>query len=244
MKSSKRILALLMTALMLLATSVTAMASASVTLTKSKTFSVVNGVDYSKYSVYGSSSGHTETAHILEFNPKDGYIPMSFAEYAGWTSTLDKQYSAAINKYGYEVAGVINGSFFDMTSGTMDGMLISGGKVCCADPCGTTGNKTSVVAFGYDGSMNIVESNLAYRLYINGKNVPDAFRFINKQQEVDGYALGVGKIFYYDTSCGSYADSITGYEVVCNKLNGTDLAVGETLVGEVVSVNINEVKNG
>lgn len=239
MKSSKRILALLMTALMLLATSVTAMASASVTLTKSKTFSVVNGVDYSKYSVYGSSSGHTETAHILEFNPKDGYIPMSFAEYAGWTSTLDKQYSAAINKYGYEVAGVINGSFFDMTSGTMDGMLISGGKVCCADPCGTTGNQTSVVAFGYDGSMNIVDSKLAYRLYVNGKNVPDAFRFINKQQKVDEYALGVGKIFYYDTSCGSYADSITGYEVVCNKLNGTDLVVGETMVGEVVSVKSN-----
>ena len=239
MKSSKRILALLMTALMLLATSVTAMASASVTLTKSKTFSVVNGVDYSKYSVYGSSSGHTETAHILEFNPKDGYVPMAFAANAGWTGVLKTQYNTAVDKYGYEVVGVINGSFFDMTSGTMDGMLISGGKICCADPCGTTGNKTSVVAFGYDGSMNIVESNLAYRLYINGKNVPDAFRFINKQQSVDGYAAGMGRIFYYDTSCGSYADSINGYEVVCNKLDGTDLAVGETVVGEVVSVKSN-----
>ena len=239
MRLSKRIVALLLVALMIAGTSVTALASASVTMTKSKSHSVVNGVNYSKYSVSGSSSGHTENVHILEFNPKDGYIPMSFAEYAGWTSTLDKQYSAAVNKYGYEVAGVINGSFFDMTYGTLDGMLISGGKVCCADPCGTTGNKISVVAFGYDGSMNIVDTNLAYRLYINGENVPNAFRFINKQQKVDEYAYGVGKIFYYDSSCGSYADSITGYEVICKKLNGTDLRVGETMVGEVLQVKSN-----
>ena len=241
MKSSKKIVALLMTALMLLATSVTALASANVTLTKSesKSFSVVDGVDYAQYSVYGSSSGHTENVHILEFNPEDGYVPMSFAKYAGWTSTLESHYNAAIDKYGYEVVGVINGSFFDMTYGTLDGMLISGGKVCCADPCGTTGNKISVVAFGYDGSMNIVDTNLAYRLYINGENVPDAFRFINKQQEVDGYAPGVEKIYYYDTSCGSYADSIDGYEVICKKLDGTDLRVGETMVGEVVEVKSN-----
>ena len=239
MKTSRKVIALALATLMLLATSVTALASASVTMTKGTSYSVVNGVNYSKYSVKGSSSGHTENVHILEFNPDDGYVPMAFAANAGWTGTLKTQYSTAVNKYGYEVAGVINGSFFDMTSGTLNGMLISGGKISCADPCGTTGNKTSVVAFGYDGSMNIVESNLAYRLYINGENVPDAFRFFNKQQEIDGYAPGMEKIYYYDTSCGSYADSISGYEVVCKKLNGTDLVVGETMVGEVVSVKSN-----
>lgn len=161
---------------------------------------------------------------------------MAFAASAGNCNVLSSQYSSAVNKYGYEVAGVINGSYFDMETGTLSGMLISGGKISCADIGYTYGSLTNVVAFGYDGSMNVVDSQLAYNLYINGTLVPDALRFINKNQSSDGWRTDA--IYYYDTSCGMSADSSTyGYEVICKKVNGTDLSVGETLVAEVVQVN-------
>ena len=160
---------------------------------------------------------------------------MAFAANAGNTNVLSSQYSTAVNKYGYEVAGVINGSYFDMNTGTMNGMLISGGKVSCADIGYTYGNLTDVVAFGYDGSMSIIQSQLAYNMYINGTLVPDALRFINKQQGSDTWRTDA--IYYYDTSCGNSADSSYGYEVVCKKVNGTDLTVGETMVAEVIQIN-------
>lgn len=238
MKLIKRMVTLSMAILMILATSVTTLASSNVTLTSLKSYSVVNGVNYSSYNVYGSTSGHTEKVHTLQFNPDDGYVPMAFAANAGSCGTLGKQYEIAVNKYGYEVAGVINGSFFDMTTGTLTGMLISGGKVSCADIGYTVGNKTEVVAFGYDGSMNIVNTQLAYKLYINGSLVPDALRFINKLQSSDGWRPDA--VFYYDTSCGSIADSSTkGYEVICKKVNGSDLTVGGVMEAEVVEVKSN-----
>ncbi len=236
MNLTKRIVALIMVTAMLTSVFATVVtASSYVSMSPSYTYSVVNGVSCSSYSVYGSSSGHTETATVLEFHPSSGYVPMAFAASAGNCSVLSSQYSSAVYKYGYEVVGVINGSYFDMTTGTMTGMLISGGKVSCADIGYTYGNLTNVVAFGYDGSMNVVDSQLAYNLYINGSLVPDALRFINKQQGSDTWRTDA--IFYYDTSCGTSADtSDYGYEVICRKLNGTDLNVGGKLEAEVVEV--------
>jgi len=238
MKAVKRFVAVLVTAAMLVTPCVTAEASAYVSMSWNSSYDVADGVTCTSYEVYGSQSGHSETATVLEFHPDDGYIPMAFAASAGNCNVLSSQYSTAVNKYGYEVAGVINGSYFDMETGTLSGMLISGGKVSCADIGYTYGNLTSVVAFGYDGSMNVVDSQLAYHLYINGNLVPDALRFINKNQSSDGWRTDA--IYYYDTSCGTVADSSTsGYEVICRKVNGTDLSVGETMVAEVVQVNSN-----
>lgn len=238
MKLMKRMAIMSMVIMMFLATPVTALASSTVTLTSLNSYSVVNGVKYQSYNVQGSTSGHTEKTHVLEFNPNDGYIPMAFSAYSGSCATLGKQYEIAVNKYGYEVVGVINGSYFDMTTGTLTGMLISGGKVSCADIGYTVGDKTEVVAFGYDGSMNIVNTQLAYKLYIDGTLVPDALRFFNKKQSSDGWRPDA--VFYYDTSCGTVADSSTkGYEVICKKINGSDLTVGGALEAEVVEVKSN-----
>ena len=235
MKLIKKIVVWTMVMMMAINTSVTALASSTVSMSSSDSYSVVDGVEYSSYNVSGSSSGHSEEAHVLQFNPEDGYVPMAFAAYAGSCSTLATQYDIAVNKYGYEVAGVINGSYFDMETGTLTGMLISGGKVSCADIGYTIGNKTNVVAFGYDGSMNIVDTQLSYNVYINGSLVPDALRFMNKVQSSDGWRTDA--IYYYDTSCGSVADtSTTGYEVICQKVDGTDLTVGGVLKAEVVEV--------
>ena len=238
MKLTKKILALVLVAAMLVTPWSSVEASSSTSLTLGSSYTVVDGVNYKDYTVYGSSSGHSEAVSVLEFHPDDGYIPMAFAASAGNANVLSSHYSTAVNKYGYEVAGLINGSYFDMENayGTMTGMLISGGKVSCTDIGYTYGNLLDVVAFGYDGSMSIIESQLAYYMYINGELVPDALRFINKQQSSDGWRTDA--IYYYDTSCGSVADSsTTGYEVVCKKQNGTDLVVGETMVAEVIQIN-------
>ena len=236
MKLTKKIIALAMATMLVVSLYRPVEASAYASMTYNSGYSVVTGVNYSNYTVYGSVSGHSETATVLEFNPNDGYIPMAFAANAGSTDVLSTQYSTAVSKYGYEVAGVINGSYFDMETGTMTGMLISGGKISCADIGYTYGNLTNVVAFGYDGSMNIVDSQLAYNLYINGSLVPDALRFVNKHQSSDGWRTDA--IYYYDTSCGNYADTSTyGYEVICKKVNGTDLSVGETMKAEVIQIN-------
>ncbi|MBR3811170.1 MAG: phosphodiester glycosidase family protein, partial [Agathobacter sp.] len=238
MKLVKKLVVWTLALVMVISTSITTLASANVSMYEGDSFSVVDGVDYADYEVTGSASGHTETAHVLTFNPEDGYVSMAFAAHAGSCDTLASQYNTAVNKYGYEVAGVINGSYFDMETGTLTGMLISGGKVSCADIGYTIGNKTSVVAFGYDGSMNIVDTQLSYNVYINGTLVPNALRFMNKVQSSDGWRTDA--IYYYDTSCGSIADTSTdGYEVICQKVNGTDLSVGKTLKAEVVEVKTN-----
>ena len=236
MKLTKKILAFVLVAAMLVTPWSTALATTYTTFSYVDSYEVEEGVNYEEYNVYGASSGHTEQVSVLEFHPDDGYIPMAFAASAGNVNVLSSQYSTAVNKYGYEVAGIINGSFFDTTTGTMEGILISGGKVSCADIGYTYGNLLDVVAFGYDGSMSIIESQLAYYMYINGELVPDALRFINKQQSSDSWRTDA--IYYYDTSCGSIADSSTyGYEVVCKKQNGTDLVVGDTMVAEVIQIN-------
>ena len=236
MKLTKKILAIVLVAAMMVTPWSTALATTDTTFTYVDSYEVVDGVNYEEYEVYGYSSGHEEQVSILEFHPDDGYLPMAFAANAGNCNLLSSQYSTAVNKYGYEVAGIINGSFFDLTTSTMEGMLISGGKVSCADIGYTYGNLTDVVAFGYDGSMSIIQSQLAYYMYINGALVPDALRFINKQQDSDTWRTDA--IYYYDTSCGSVADSATyGYEVVCKKKNGTDLVVGDTMVAEVIQIN-------
>ena len=235
MKLVKKLVVWTLALVMVVNTSITTLASANVSMSAGNSYSVVEGVNYANYDVEGSVSGHTEEAHVLTFNPEDGYVPMAFAANAGSCGTLAKQYETAVNKYGYEVVGVINGSYFDMETGTLTGMLISGGKVSCADIGYTIGNKTNVVAFGYDGSMNIVDTQLSYNVYINGTLVPNALRFMNKVQSSDGWRTDA--IYYYDTSCGSIADTSTvGYEVICQKVDGTDLTVGGVLKAEVVEV--------
>jgi hypothetical protein len=87
-KLSKKILAIVLVAAMLVTPWSTVKASTYTSLSYADSHTVVDGVYYSQYDVYGNSSGHSETAHILEFNPNDGYIPMAFAANAGSTNVL------------------------------------------------------------------------------------------------------------------------------------------------------------
>ena len=117
MKTTKRIAALFLAAIMFASVLVLPSSAATATLTQVGATSNVTSdgaVKYSKYNVYGSQSKHTEEVDILQFNPNDGYLPMAFSAYSGSVSLLDAHYSMATNKYGYEVAGIINGSFFEL----------------------------------------------------------------------------------------------------------------------------------
>jgi len=234
MKSVKRIFALLICVIML-ASSCLFVNAATVSMSVKNSFSVVSGVSYAKYGVYGSQSGHTENCTVLEFNPNNGYIAMPFIAHAGSANVVATQYSTAVSKYGYSVAGAINGSFFGTANNTLVGMVISNGRVMCThqDYSGP------VVTFDSDGKMKIVDSKLSFDLNLGGKSLGNVIRYVNKRYEVDGYKAGL--FYYYDTSCGTVADSSSsGYEILCKKVNNTDLRVGGTLQAEVISVTQNK----
>ncbi len=230
--------ALLLVAVMALAITPTASAAFSMTYTTGHT--VTTGVSYAKYSVTSGQNGNTLACTTLTFNPANGYIPMSFQGYAGTSGVLSTQYSIATNKYGYNVAGVINGSFFSMGSpyGTLSGINISNGKIAAAH----LGWQGEVVAFGSDGKMNVVSSALSFTLGINGKNYYDMIYYVNKTSGSASASNWSERFYYFDTSCGTKCDSYSvcpGTEILCKKVDNTDLAVGQTLIGEVVSVTKN-----
>ena len=234
MKLAKRTLALVICAMMLLSSFVFVnAATASVTFgsTSSQNITSAGEVVWKQFDVTGGNTGHTEEVNILEFNPADGYMPMVFQNVAGSCSKLSNQYNSATNKYGYEVAGIINGSFFGVANSTLSGNAVSNGRLICAH----NDWSSEMVAFDSEGRMNVVNSKLSYSVYINGKEFTDSIRYVNKRFETDGWKAG--KFYYYDTSCGTIADSAeTGYEILCKKVNNSDLTIGGTLFAEVIEV--------
>lgn len=234
MKLAKRTFALIMCAAMLISCCVfTNAATASVSMSKTGGHNITSGgeVVWTQYDVYGGNTTHTEEVNILTFNPKDGYIPMVFQKNAGSCNTLSSEYAAATDKYGYEVAGIINGSFFGVANSMLTGMAVSNGRLICThnDFAG------EMVAFDSEGNMNVVSSKLSFSVFVNGTELKDSIRYVNKRFECDGWAAG--KFYYYDTSCGTVADSAsTGYEILCKKVNNSDLTIGGTLFAEVIEV--------
>ncbi len=214
--------------------------SAAFGMSKTAGHTVQTGVTYAKYNVTSGQNGNTLACTTLTFNPSAGFIPMAFQGYAGTSGTLATQYSIATSKYGYNVAGVINGSFFSMGTpyGTLTGISISNGKIVA----GHLGSSGEVVAFGSDGSMKVVNSHLKYTLNIGGKDYSDMIYYINKTSGSASASNWSERFYYFDTSCGTKCDSYSvcpGTEILCKKVDNTDLAVGQTLVGEVVSVTKN-----
>ncbi|MBP5155177.1 MAG: phosphodiester glycosidase family protein [Clostridia bacterium] len=193
-------------------------------------------VTYQRYDLVSGENGNTVEAVAMEFDPADGYIPMAFISNAGSATRLKSHYTTAINKYGYDVIGVINGSFFSMADGTLVHSVISNGKVFSSH----AGDSADVIAFTEDGKAYAVTSCLDFGLYINGASVGTLY-YVNKtsgtsEDKANNWGNG---FYYYDTSCGSIADTnpyVNGYHVLCKKVDNTDLMVGRTMKGEVISV--------
>lgn len=192
---------------------------------------IAENVYHESLSVTSTENGNTVSAQALTFHPADGYLPVVYATYAGWASTLDTHFEkAAEERWGYEVVGVINGSFFSMTDGMLTGITITDGRITCAH----TGFSGELVTFGRDGVMRVTKSALDYQLSINGKEYENALHYFNKVSQAGAVS---DKIYYWDSACGSKSDAAeAGYELLFNKTDNSELAVGGTLVGELVSV--------
>lgn len=201
-------------------------------------YEIDDNVFYQYYKVNSGEFEGSESVVTMEFDPADGYIPMVFSGYSGTSGLLETQYKIATQKYGYDVTGIINGAFFSTSSngyGTLNGIAISNGKIASTH----VGYSDSVVAFGTDGSMNIVNSNIAYGLYINGQEIKDGLYYINKTSGDEYASSWSNRFYYYDTSCGRVCDTYEvcpGYEVICEKVDNSELAVGTTLYGKVLEV--------
>lgn len=192
---------------------------------------IAEKVFHNSFSVTSTENGNTVSAQSLTFHPADGYSPVVYATNAGWPSTLDIHYAqAAEERWGYEVVGVINGSFFSMTDGMLTGITITDGRITCAH----TGFSGELVTFGTDGVMRVVKSALEYKLSINGKEYESALHYFNKVSQAGAVSE---KIYYWDSACGTKSDaSEAGYELLFNKTDNSELSVGGTLLGELVSV--------
>ena len=181
--------------------------------------------------ITGAENGNTVSAQTLTFNPADGYMPVVYAAYGGWASRLETHYAqAAEARWGYDVVGIINGSFFSMDDGTLNGIIITDGRITCAH----SGFSGEMVTFGNDGSMTVTESALEYQVTINGKEYENALYYINKKSPAGSVS---DKLYYWDSACGGICDaSEAGYELLFNKMENSELSVGGTLIGELVSV--------
>ena len=245
MKTARRVLAVLLTILLVAsctaAFALTRLDESKYAFTKVGEQTNVNeNVTFQKYTLKSGVNETVVDAVALEFSTADGYIPMAFMGYAGTSATVEKHYQIATDKYGYEVVGAINGSFFSMDQGgngqygTLVDYIISNGKVMSAH----AGDACEVVAFMSDGTFQVVSSMIDYALYINGQSVGSLY-YINKTSGTKNAGNWGNGFYYFDTSCGRVTDThseVMGYNVLCKKLDHTDLVVGGTLKGEVISV--------
>ncbi len=243
MKLAKRVLALALVTVMLVSSCmIVDAASATIqTWTQLSTYTVDNAVTYKTYTVKGSSSKQSTTAHVLEFNPKDGYIPMAFTGAAGDVLSVSEQYAAAVAQ-GYEVAGVINGSFFDMNRGSINQTLINEGKIISSDPNTQVG---ALATFDAEGGMTgYAYSVLHFDMVLDGREIKDAIGSVNKRYQYinNSFPAFTSRFMYYDklVGTGGYygftSTSASGYEIICEKLDYTELAVGKTLKAKVVQI--------
>ncbi len=237
MKISRSIAAVLVVAVLLTSSCLFASADGTLSYSEGTTYTIEAGVTYTNLTMTSGQNGNTVSGVAMEFNPKDGFIPMTFVAYAGNVNTLKTQYDVATSaKYGYDVAGAINGSYFTLSKGGLDYANISNGRLTCAH---VDQYNREVVTFDKNGNMQSVWSKLEFKLFAEGVELPNAIYCINKQyknyKDVAPYA-----VYYYDTSCGTITDTTeAGYEIVCQKTNGTDIAVGKTLTGKVLEVKAN-----
>lgn len=201
---------------------------------------VATGVTYST-AVYTDSSNDQQKVYALSFNPKtSSFMPFVYSKYSGYGATTINSATDAESKYGLNIVGGINGSFFSFVGtccNTYGGVNISDGKVI--QGCNSNG-PTYMLVFDSAGNTDLVYSKVSYALKVNGSPWSGALEYINMYP----YTLGTG-IYYFDTSCGNNTDTnAPGVEIVFNKTNNTEITVGGTLKGTVVEIRSNVSSGG
>jgi exopolysaccharide biosynthesis protein len=209
------------------------------TITSAYNRTVAAGVTYSN-AVF-STSGNQQQVHALAFNPQSGdYMPYVYSQYSGYGATTLNTAINAESKYGLDVVGGVNASFFSFTGtccNTYGGVNISDGKIIQGR---NTHGATYMLTFDSAGTADLVYSKVAYALKVNGSAWTNALEYINMYP----YTTGTG-IYYYDTSCGNNTDTNSpGVEIVFNKVTNTELTVGGTLKGTVAAIRSNVSSGG
>lgn len=213
------------------------------TVVSSSTSTIATGLEYSN-TTYTDAKGYGQTLFAMEFNPKTtGYLPIMYQPKISYGSTVANSVAAARNE-GYEVLGAINGEFFSMNSGnagTLEGRIVTNGRIIADSE-----NRDDVcLAIGSDGSFNLVQSEMVYHFYIEGKEVLNAEGGLPAIGTINKRYVGTNWwnpycYFDYATGGNTYTNSsVPGVEVVFNKTEGTELIIEGVLQGEVVSVNTN-----
>ncbi len=199
-----------------------------------------NNTQYTVYNATGSVCADTAKSYVFEFNPKDGNIPLAYTGTAGGVTYMKNHIDYAIAD-GYEVVGAINGSFFHGAMSTMTGMCIFDGRVIIAD----SGAMEALACFDANGVMSHANNpSVKYPVTLDGvKNgsvvsINKKYAYIKDKATTAG---NVGEFFYYDRyalNCKSAMSrsDISGFEILCEKLNNTEIAIGRTLKGKVISV--------
>ncbi len=239
MRKSKALVALVLVLTMLFAMAATTFSALAYTFSLSQTGSyfVDTNAKYTSYNLTSGVNGHTELASMLTFSPDD-YIPMAFTRYAGTGSVVKNQYDAAVQKYGYDVVGVINGSYWDMNLGWLYGTMVTDGKITTTN----AGAYSDSLVFTSDGKMHCIASNLGMTLTIGGKEVPNGIYAINKTSGSSSASNWQNGFYYFDTSCGTTCDTYSvcpGYELICEKDPNSELVIDGTLTGKIVGIRTN-----
>lgn len=244
--------------------SVLSVSAATFTMTEktTKAYNVTTGVSYKEYDLVSGVNGNTVVASALQFGTTD-YMVMSYAGVSGGAANLADQYKLA-KAEGYDVVAVINGDFFSMdyddqsranknhgNYGYLNEYVVSNGVIVSAandDPAADFGG---MVAIGTDGSLtSVANSKLHFNMYFNGKEVNGGLGFVNKTGGCNHYSNWTDKYYYFDSHSGDKVDEDSvskaltyevcpGYEVLCKKLDNTELTVGGTLTAKVISVTEN-----
>lgn len=189
---------------------------------------VYNGTTYGSYNV-----------HTLTFDPAD-YVVLPFAGYAGGTCTLDKQYSQAVAR-GYDVVGVVNGDFANMTTGYLTDYIVTNGEVIIGDAT-RHGSMTCVMS---DGTVKTVDaSQLKFTTYAGGVEVPGGISYVNRRPSKTSDSGWTDSVYYFDANADADKCPLAGVAVMCRKLNGTVLSIGGTMEAEVLSVQERSNANG
>ena len=258
----KRILAFVLAALTVLTlcggSLVSAAGSYSFVEDLGKAYNVTDGLKYREFTISSGVYDNTSApASVLEFGG-DNFMVMSYAGVAGGAATLKDQYALA-KAEGYDVVAMVNGDFFSMDSsasphgnyGYLNEYVVSNGVIVCADNDNPTEYYDGALAIGADGSLkSVMNSKLHFNLYLNGKEANGGLGYINKTGGCKDSANWSDRFYYFDTHSGDKYDEnsvnqaltyevVPGYEVLCKKLNGTDLTINGTLEAEVISVTAN-----
>ena len=168
------------------------------------------------------------TFQIMSFNPANGYIAVPFAYTNDYRGQLNYMKNGAGTVYcgstsNTAVPGAINGSYFDMTTGVLNGSNMTNGEIIAwSEPwqfSDSTGYYEPFIVFKQDGSITGCSSNLSVYCSI-GSSFACPISYINK----DSY-IGADILYYFDR----------------NSVNGTSLSMstsGRWAVVKKTSANI------